>query len=391
MLLNRDRADAIMDRAGVAAVVATTPINVYYLSSWATDAAWAFGDLALVVLPRDRALPPAVITIEIDSGQPQQRDGTWMDMVRPYRRTAGIGAGGKSVSGDVGALPPDHASAVASYLWEFGLLDSRIAFEDRGLGYDIKAATNAALEIAEGRDLLRDIRMVKTSAELVLMRAAARKTELGIIAAAEAVAAGATCAEAERVFWSAVPLFGGRPVFLLITPYRPGIGRLRKSDALQPGDTVTFDATAEFDHYSSDIGRTAVIGEPSAEQRRRFNAIRTGWRDALPEFRPGVWSNAVERKVVQHIQAAGNPDFLGVGIHSVGLEHTDHPHPGNALAPFELIDGVVLSCDCPWIGPAIGKFHFEDLIHLHDGAVETLNDSDSRLFACVDGRTIRVE
>ena len=391
MLLNRERADAIMDRAGVAAVVASTPINAYYLSSWSTDAAWAFGDLALVVLPRDRALPPAVITIEIDSGQPQQRDGTWIDMVRPYRRTPGIGAGGKSVVGEIGSLPPDHASAVTSYLTEFGLLDAKIAFEDRGLGYDVKALTGSKLEISEGRDLLRDIRMVKTQPELVLMRAAARKTELGIIAAAESISAGATCAEAERVFWGTVPLIGGRPVFLLITPYRPGVGRLRKSDMLQPGDTVTFDATAEFDHYSSDIGRTAIIGYPTATQLSRFNAVRNGWKNAMPEFKPGAMSDVVERAVVASIQAAGNPDFRGCGIHSVGLEHTDHPHPGNILAPFEIIDGVVLSCDCPWIGPEIGKFHFEDLIYLHDGTVETLNDSDSRLFACVGGRTERVD
>jgi len=391
VLLNRDRADAVMDRAGVSAVVATSPINAYYLSSWATDASWAFGDLALVVLPRDRALPPAVITLEIDSGQPQQGAGTWMDIVRTYRRTAGIGPGGQSVVGDVGAIPPDHASAVGAYLAELGLLETRVAFEDRGLGYDIKAATGSSLQIAEGRDLLRDIRMVKTPAEMALMRAAARKTELGIIASVEAVAAGATCAEAERVFWSAVPLMGGRPVFLLITPYRPGVGRLAKSERLKEGDTVTFDATAEFEHYSSDIGRTATIGSPSAEQLARYNAIRQGWRNALPEFKPGEWSNDVEKRVVSHIQAAGNPDFRGVGIHSVGLEHTDHPHPGNALSPFKIIDGVVLSCDCPWIGPQIGKFHFEDLIYLHDGGVETLNDSDSRLFSCVGGRTVRVE
>jgi hypothetical protein len=44
MLLNRDRADELMDREGVAAIVASTAINTYYLSSWATDAAWGFGD-----------------------------------------------------------------------------------------------------------------------------------------------------------------------------------------------------------------------------------------------------------------------------------------------------------------------------------------------------------
>jgi Xaa-Pro dipeptidase len=391
MLLNRARADALMDRDGIDAIVATSPINAYYLSSWATDASWGFGDLAMVVLPRDHALPPAVITIEIDSGQPQQHGGTWMDIIRTYRRKPGIGAGGRPVAGGADDLHPDHAAVVYAYLEELKLLGGRIAFEDRGLGYDVARRTEGRLDVVDGRDFLRDVRMVKTPQEMALLRAATRKTELGLMAAAEAVAAGATCAEAERVFWSTVPLIGGRPVFLLITPFRPGEGRKPKTERLQPGDTVNFDATAEFAHYTSDIGRTAIIGEPGAEQVARYNAIRRGWRAALPEFQAGRMSDAVETLVVKSIQAAGNPDVLGAGIHSVGLEHTDHPHPGNALAPFELIDGSVLSCDLPWMSPDIGRFHFEDLIYLNGGEVETLNDSDSRLFACIGGRTVRVE
>ena len=240
------------------------------------------------------------------------------------------------------------------------------------------------------RDLLRDIRMVKTEREIANMRAASRKTELALQVSAEALAAGATCAEAERVFWSAAALAGGRPVFLLITPYRPNHGRLDKGATLQPGDTVTFDATAEFDHYTSDIGRTAVIGMPSADQLRCYNATRLGWQAALPAFRAGALSTDVELAVTAAIQQAGNPEFRGCGIHSVGLEHTDHPHPGGGMHSFRLVDGMVLSCDLPWIGPRVGKFHFEDIIYLKDGAVEILNDADGRLLACVDGRAMRV-
>lgn len=391
MLLNRDRADAIMDREGISAIVATSPINTYYLSSWATDAGWGFGDLALVVLPRDRSLKPAVITLEIDSGQPQQHGGTWMDIVRAYRRKPGIGAGGRPSDAAADALHPDHATAVGAYLGELGLLDAVVAFEDRGLGFDIAALCAPGLQVVDGRDLLRDIRLVKTAEEIAHIRAATRKTEISMMAAAEAIAAGATCAEAERVFWSVAPLVGGRPVFLLITPFRPGEGRMPKSAVLKPGDTVNFDATAEFAHYSSDIGRTAIIGEPTTEQCRRYNAIRRGWRDALHEFKPGARSDVVEQLVVKAIQAAGNPDVRGAGIHSLGLEHIDHPHPGNALSPFTMVDGAVISCDLPWMSPDIGRFHFEDLIYLNDGGVETLNDSDSRLLACIDGRTVRVE
>jgi Xaa-Pro dipeptidase len=346
----------------------------------------------LALLPRDHAKEPSVLTVEVDAGQPQQRDGTWMTTVRGYARKPGIGAGGVQGAMTSEGLPKNHPEVIADYLKEIGLAaGTRIAFEDRGLGQDVASLLGGGIEIVAGRDLLRDIRMVKTSREMASIRGAARKTDLALQISVEALAAGANCAEAERVFWSAAALAGGRPVFLLITPYRAGQGRLPKTAELQPGDTVTFDATAEFDHYTSDIGRTAVIGEPSADQLRCYNATRKGWQNALPAFKPGALSSDVEKAVTAAIQQAGNPDFRGCGIHSVGLEHTDHPHPGGGMHKFTLEGGMVLSCDLPWIGPDVGKFHYEDLIHLKDGKVEILNDADGRLIACIDGRAKRVD
>ncbi len=392
MLLNRDRADEIMDREQVEALVVSTPINTYYISSWATDPSWGFGDLALAILPRDRDKEGAVLTIEIDAGQPQQRDGTWMRIVRGYARKPGTGPGG--ILTDLlirNDLPRNHQEAVASYLTELGLQQSRVAFEDRGLAIDVKAILGDGFSFIGARDLMREIRMVKTPEEVAHIRSASRKTELALQISAEAIAAGANCAEAERCFWSGAALAGGRPVFLLITPYRPGHGILGKDSALLPGDMVTFDATAEFAHYTSDIGRTAIIGEPKAEQLRRYNATRQGWTNALDEFRPGRMSLDVEQAVAQSIRDAGNPDFRACGVHSVGLEHTDHPHPGGGIHDFELVDGMVISCDLPWFQPEIGKFHFEDLIYMKEGVVEVVNDADGRLFSCVGGRTYRVE
>jgi len=394
MLLNRDRADALMDREGLRAIIVSINLNVYYLSGWATYAHWHFGDMALAILPRDHALEPAIITVETDSGQPQQFEGPWMKVLRTYRRKVGMGVGGRPVTlateDGQETLPADHAEVVSAYLAEIGLTEGAIGFDERGLGYDIVEKL-PGIVVRDARDLMRDIRMVKTPDEVKMMRAATRKTEFGVEAVVEALASGATCDEAERVFWSVVPLAGGRPIFLLITPYRPGIGKIPKNSVLQPGDTVTLDATAGIRHYSSDIGRTVVIGPPSAAQIASYNAVRAGWKAALAEFRPGVRSDAVERAVVASIQAHGNADFTGASIHSVGLEHTDHPHPGNALAPFELVDGSVLSCDLPWADLSLGRFHLENLIYLNNGSVELLDASVTSLFACVDGRAIRVE
>jgi len=331
MLLNRDRADMLMDRDGIDAIVASTPINTYYLSSWATDASWGFGDLALALLARDHAKEGAVLTVEVDTGQPQQREGTWMRIVRGYARKAGIGAGGVQREMTTEGLPQNHPEAIAAYLRELGLERGRIAFEDRGLGTDVAALLGTGIEVVAARDLLRDIRMVKTPQEMGHMRAASRKTELALQVSAEAIAAGATCAEAERVFWSAAALAGGRPVFLLITPYRAGSGRLEKNAVLQPGDTVTFDATAEFAHYTSDIGRTAVIGEPTTDQLRCYNATRLGWRAALPHFRRRQFGRGRARGDRLH-PAGRQPGIQGLRHPFCGPGTYRSPAPGRGDA-----------------------------------------------------------
>ncbi|MDE0129430.1 MAG: hypothetical protein OXQ86_07685 [Gammaproteobacteria bacterium] len=69
MLLNRDRADEIMDREQVEALVVSTPINTYYVSSWATDPSWGFGDLALAILPRDHGKESVVEVVNDADGR----------------------------------------------------------------------------------------------------------------------------------------------------------------------------------------------------------------------------------------------------------------------------------------------------------------------------------
>lgn len=161
MLLNRQRADEIMDREGLAAIVTSPPINTFYLSGWSTEASWGFGDMALSVLPRDHSLEPAVITPETDSAQPQQRDGTWMKVIRPYRRKPGLGPAGRPAPDgmDISAMPLDHAAAVSAYLQELGLLNATIGFEDRGLGFGVAKRAGPDFAVKGARDLLRDIRL----------------------------------------------------------------------------------------------------------------------------------------------------------------------------------------------------------------------------------------
>jgi Xaa-Pro aminopeptidase len=402
VLLNRERADRVMDEHGLAGLVASTPMNVYYLTDWQTEAGWSFPGVSAAVVPRDHARPSAVLTVDVDTEFPQARDAAWVEEVRPYHgmSTLVLRHESAATTGDLvdapvelQGSPADPPSAVGAFLGEIGLASARVGFEDPWFGQRVRDGWLHGLEVVPAVDLLRDIRMVKTPGELALLRSAARKTELAQLACIEAVAAGAAWAEAQRVFFSVMTQMGGEPLYMAGTVARPNVGPISGNDALEhlAGDTAFFDGFGGYRRYYGDVGRTVVFGEPNERQRIVFAALRAGWRETWPQIRPGLDSRELAAMVMQHVRAAGAADYQICSPHSVGLEHFDNPHPRSIYEPFKVEAGMVLSVDVPYMAPDTGMLHTEDLVLVGDGGVEFLTSNDDRLFVAVDGSLHRLD
>ena len=178
MLCNRERADRVMDEHGLAALVVTSPLNIYYLTDWQTPGGWSFPGVAAAVVPRDHDTAAAVLTIDVDLDWPGAKDATWVAEVRGYGGMEAL-VTRHSIALETGALvgdPPgvddrafDPVAAIGAYLDEIGLAGARVAFEDPWVGLQVRDAGRARLDVVAGRDLLRHIRMVKTPSELVLL------------------------------------------------------------------------------------------------------------------------------------------------------------------------------------------------------------------------------
>lgn len=393
-VLNRARADKLMDEWGLDGLVASTPRNVLYLSGWLTEPSWSFGDLALAILPRSHDIPATVLTVPADSGHQQLLSGTWMPVLRHYglpRRDGGpdrtkAPSGRAQLRENLGA---DQITALARHLVDLGLASARLGFDDQWIGSQLAHEGPTGISPVYALDLFRSIRLVKTPAEVALLRAASRKTEISLWGAIDVIAAGGTAAEAARAFGAILATLGGTPVFILATPYRPGHGRLPRSEVLQRGDLVTFDATGAYFNYMSDIGRTLAMGPLSRDQQRHFEPILAGWNESWPLIRPGSRKTDLEKCIVRAVQLQGNRAFTACTVHSLGLEHTDHPHLRRDSPDFTIEPGMVLSVDLPWERSAIGKFHSEDVVYVRDEKAELLNDSNNQIFVLEDGCVYR--
>ena len=99
-----------------------------------------------------------------------------------------------------------------------------------------------------------------------------------------------------------------------------------KGHGVQPGDVLVSGAGSNIDGYRSELERTMIVGEPTAEQRRAFDAMLALQARAIEVMAPGVPAGEVELEVVQLAQDLGVEQNLRHHVgHSIGLEGHEAP------------------------------------------------------------------
>src|SRR5690606_20943052 len=91
---------------------------------------------------------------------------------------------------------------------------------------------------------------------------------------------------------------------------------LRSEQGLMPGDAIITGAGAIVGGYHSELERTMVVGEPTAEFRRYFDAMMAIQEAAFAAFRPGRTCAEVEADVERA--------FAELGMSEYQRHHTGH-------------------------------------------------------------------
>ena len=99
-----------------------------------------------------------------------------------------------------------------------------------------------------------------------------------------------------------------------------------KGHGVQPGDVLVSGAAANIDGYRSELERTMIVGDPSAEQRRAFDAMLALQSCAIEVMAPGVPAGEVELATVRLAEELGVAGNLRHHVgHSIGLEGHEAP------------------------------------------------------------------
>ena len=99
-----------------------------------------------------------------------------------------------------------------------------------------------------------------------------------------------------------------------------------KGHGIHRGDVLVSGAGANIDGYLSELERTRIVGEPSPQQVRAFEAMLALQTRAIEVMAPGVPAGEVELATVRLAEELGVSDNLRHHVgHSIGLEGHEAP------------------------------------------------------------------
>lgn len=301
------RAQALMKANGIGAVLIEPGASLLYF----TGVRWG----------RSERLTAAVIPVE---GEPM--------IVTPFfeepsvRESLGVPAEVR--------VWQEHESpfaVIAGWLRERGLSNHRIGIEETVRHFAVAGLAEAigdARLIVPANSVVRGCRMIKTPAELALMQKAADVTMAAYRWTHPQVEAGMTPQDIAALMSAATRKLGGEVAFNLIllgeaSAYPHGTGKPQK---VAKREVVLMDCGARVHGYESDISRTFVHGEPTAEQRKVWGEMRKGQDIAFAAARVGTPAGTVDDAVRRYYESIGyGPDYKLPGLshrtgHGIGMD-----------------------------------------------------------------------
>ena len=381
-MFNRERAEDIMARNGLEALIAASPANVFY----ATDV-YPYGR-SYAILPLDRGVEPALVTPISGSTPVVLMSQSWIRDVRYYGEFYVVTRFAEELLSEAerrlieaqGSWERSRASdpvdVLVKLLEERGIKRGRIGLDDSNLRrddplWDGIGAYLPGLEVVPAAGLFKEIRMVKTAEEIRRLQEAVRITEAAWEEALESVHGGMTEKEFAGTFMSAIASGGGvNQTYLGI--YWPPIafGRCTAfSDIAQPsdyrlrrGDIIRFDGGCAYMGYPCDMGRTAVYGEPEEKLVRFWRAIFEGENRAVSLAEPGARASSIFEATVQEVRKSGIGHYARHHTgHGWGIDGYDPPTIGpKDGTPLE--EGMALCFETPYYEVGWGGLIHEDVV-----------------------------
>ncbi len=193
--------------------------------------------------------------------------------------------------------------------------------------------------------------VIKSEAELALMREAGRVNALALEAVRQAIAPGVTTAELDALAEEVIRKHGGKPVFkgypgpypypatLCISINEELVHGIPGKRRLREGDIVSVDCGTLLEGFVGDSAFTVGVGEISEEARRLIEVTEQALYEGIRQLRPGNRTGDVSAAIQRWVESHGfyvTREYTG---HGVGRQMHEGPQVPNYGTPGQ---GIVL-------------------------------------------------
>ena len=197
--------------------------------------------------------------------------------------------------------------------------------------YDQLRAAAPAFEYVSADTITITCRARKSTHELELMRLACEATIDVYRQVFASIKEGMSEQDIARLVsagFTKMDLRGGALVLLGASAALPH--GTKQPQKLKEGDVILIDGGCTVEGYESDVTRTGILGKPTENMLRAYDAVRKAQVVALDAARTGKLSGSVDEAARAVITSAGfGPDYRffthRVG-HGIGLDGHEHPY-----------------------------------------------------------------
>jgi Xaa-Pro aminopeptidase len=186
------------------------------------------------------------------------------------------------------------------------------------------AFAGAGMTVTDGSDILREVRWVKSAAEIACLEKAAEIADIGFEAARDAIRPGVTELEVYGEITAAMARAGGEAPGLTL-PVNSGLKAncghaLASRKAIRAGEQVNVDISGVYNRYHANGGRVFHVGEPPKEVRD-YHRRAAGVFEVIDEIlRPDLpVAELVARTRAYYEEAGIWSDAAWVGGYELGI------------------------------------------------------------------------
>lgn len=246
----------------------------------------------------------------------------------------------------------------------------------------IKNSGNNLVDVGEK---ITELKFIKENQEIELMKKSGKLVETAVDETLKAIKAGTTEMEIDAVgnaalFAEVADKYPDATLDMFVMspsgPRRSNMPHVfSNTRKLENGDVLIHSRQVGLNGYRAELERTVIIGEPTNEQKKAFEAARIAQQVAIDVIKPGIRASEVDSKAREVFEKDG---FSKYAIHRTGhgIGVSAHEKPFLRYDNHELIlkEGMAFSIEPGIYIPDVGGFRHSDTIIVTSDGCEVITE-----------------